>query len=33
MSSDAQGRQGAKFLATGKFDEGYQESDFKLVFK
>jgi len=33
MSSDAQGRQGAKLLATGKFDEGFQESDFKLVYK
>ncbi len=33
MSSDAQGRQGAKLLATGKFDEVYQESDFQLVFR
>ncbi len=33
MSSDAQGRQGAKLLATGKFDELYQESDFQLVFR
>jgi sarcosine oxidase len=33
MSSDAQGRQGAKLLATGKFEEGYKESDFKLVYK
>jgi sarcosine oxidase len=33
MSSDAQGRQGAKLLATGKFDEGYQESDFQLAYK
>jgi sarcosine oxidase len=32
MSSDAQGRQGAKLLATGKFEEGYKESDFKLVY-
>jgi sarcosine oxidase len=33
MSSDAQGRQGAKLLATGKFDQGYKESDFLLVYK
>jgi sarcosine oxidase len=33
MSSDAQGRQGAKLLATGNFGEGYQESDFQLVYK
>jgi hypothetical protein len=33
MSSDAQGRQGAKLLATGTFEEGYKESDFKLVYK
>jgi sarcosine oxidase len=32
MSSDAQGRQGAKLLATGTFEEGYKESDFKLVY-
>jgi sarcosine oxidase len=33
MSSDAQGRQGAKLLAKGKFDQGYKESDFLLVYK
>jgi glycine/D-amino acid oxidase-like deaminating enzyme len=33
MSSDAQGRLGAKLLATGKFDQGYKESDFLLVYK
>jgi sarcosine oxidase len=33
MSSDAQGRQGAKLLVTGNFEEGYKASDFKLVYK
>jgi sarcosine oxidase len=33
MSSDAQGRQAAALIATGKFDSGYSESDFKLVYK
>jgi glycine/D-amino acid oxidase-like deaminating enzyme len=33
MSSDAQGRQAAALITTGKFDQGYQESDFALVYK
>jgi sarcosine oxidase len=33
MSSDAQGRQGAALLARGKFDEGYHESDFTLIYQ
>jgi sarcosine oxidase len=33
MSSDAQGRQTAALIAKGKFDDGYSESDFELVYK
>jgi hypothetical protein len=33
MSSDAQGRQAAALMSSGKFDEGYEESDFVLVYK
>jgi len=33
MSSDAQGRQAAALITSGKFDEGYKESDFALVYK
>jgi sarcosine oxidase len=33
MSSDAQGRQAVALITTGKFDSGYSESDFKLVYK
>jgi sarcosine oxidase len=33
MSSDAQGRQAAALIFSGRFDEGYKESDFRLVYK
>jgi sarcosine oxidase len=33
MSSDAQGRQAAALMFSGRFDEGYKESDFRLVYK
>ena len=33
MSSDAQGRQAVALITTDKFDSGYSESDFKLVYK
>ena len=33
MSSDAQGRQAAALITRGKFDDGYSESDFTLVYK
>jgi len=33
MSSDAQGKQAAALMSTGKFGEGYKESDFVLVYR
>jgi sarcosine oxidase len=33
MSSDAQGRQAAALITRGRFDDGYMESDFKLVYR
>lgn len=33
MSSDAQGRQAAALINNGKFDEGYLEEDFRVIYK
>jgi sarcosine oxidase len=33
MSSDAQGRQAGALIANGRFEDGYKDSDFQIVYK